>query len=162
MKKNRGFTLVEVMVTVAVMAVLASIAGITIGVLLRQRVKSMAADTKSIFQSTQMVAYTRADAYIKLSQVGGKAVVTAYSGPGEDDKTKINQVEGRSITMSYKVAGTNSFVPVPAGGIEIHFDRQTGGICTNGSGVVVSEIKLQQGKKTIILHISKLTGKVTY
>ena len=161
MKKNHGFTLVEVMVTVAVMGVLASIAGITIGVLLRQRVKSMAADTKSIFQSTQMVAYTRADAYIKLTQDGGKAIVTAYTGPGEENDTRINQVEGRSITMSYKVAGTNNFVPVPAGGIEIHFDRQTGGIST-ATGVVVSELKLQQGQKTIILHISKLTGKVTY
>ncbi len=92
MKKNHGFTLVEVMVTVAVMGVLASIAGITIGVLLRQRVKSMAADTKSIFQSTQMVAYTRADAYIKLTQDGGKAIVTAYTGPGEENDTRINQV----------------------------------------------------------------------
>ena len=56
MKKNHGFTLVEVMVTVAIMGVLASIIGITMGILLGQRVKSMAADTKSVIQSTQTVA----------------------------------------------------------------------------------------------------------
>ena len=48
MKRKNGFTLVEVMVTVAIMGVLAGIVGITIGVLLGQRVKSMAADTKSV------------------------------------------------------------------------------------------------------------------
>lgn len=65
MKKRNGFTLVEVMITVAIMGVLASTVGITMGILLGQRVKSMAADTKSVIQSTQTVAFSRDDAYVE-------------------------------------------------------------------------------------------------
>ena len=77
MKKERGFTLVEVMVTVAIMGVLAGIVGITMGVLLGQRVKSMAADTKSVFQSTQIASMSRDAAYIELRQSGDDAFVIA-------------------------------------------------------------------------------------
>ena len=78
MKKNHGLTLVEVMVTVAVMGVLAGIIGITMGVIFGQRVKSMAADTKSVFQSTQIVAMGRENAFIEIQQIGSDAYITAY------------------------------------------------------------------------------------
>ncbi|MBO6065121.1 MAG: prepilin-type N-terminal cleavage/methylation domain-containing protein, partial [Lachnospiraceae bacterium] len=84
MKKNKGFTMVEVMVTIAVMAVLAAIVGITMGILLGQRVKSMAADTKSVLQSTQVVAYSLDDAFVTISKCGSDALVVAFSSAGNE------------------------------------------------------------------------------
>ena len=158
MKKNHGFTMVEVMVTVAIMGVLASIIGITMGILLGQRVKSMAADTKSVFQSTQIVAQSRDDAYIELRQNGSDATVIAYSAAGKE----INRAEGHDVKMYVKIgSGAEQLV---SSTIAIHFDRQTGGLKpqTNGGSDYVTQIRITNGKRSVTLKISRLTGKVTY
>ena len=155
MKKKNGFTMVEVMVTVAIMGVLAGIVGITMGVLLGQRVKSMAADTKGVFQSTQIAAMGRDAAYIELRQDGNVAKVIAYAS----DNHEINRAEGRNISLSYSI-GTGPMVPVTTP-VKISFNRQTGGLDGTASSCV-SAIGISNGNKTITLRISRLTGKVTY
>ena len=155
MKKNKGFTMVEVMVTVAIMAVLAAIIGITMGVLLGQRVKSMAADTKSVFQSTQIASMARDDAYVLLYQVGSDAYVIAYSSAGNE----INRAEAHNVTMTYTVNG--STMGSPTAPVQIFFNRQTGGLKEDSSHAVDS-ITFSNGQRSITLRISRLTGKVTY
>lgn len=157
MKKNHGFTMVEVMVTVAIMGVLASIIGITMGVLLGQRVKSMAADTKSVFQSTQAVALSRDDAYVELRQNGDDATIIAYSAAGKE----INRADGHNVKLYVTIGGSETAVSGP---IAIHFDRQTGGIKpqTDGGTDYVTAIRVTNGKRNVVLKISRLTGKVTY
>lgn len=154
MKKNRGLTLVEVMVTVAIMGVLAGIIGITMGVLLSQRVKSMAADTKSVFQSTQIAAMGRDDAYIELHQSGSDAYVIAYSSEGKE----INRAEAHNVTMTYKINNGNPQTPNHT---RIYFNRQTGGLLASADSAI-STIILTNGQRTITMQISRLTGKVTY
>ena len=162
MKKDKGFTMVEVMVTIAVMAVLASIAGITIGVLLSQRVKSMAADTKSVLQSTQMVALSRDDAYVHIEQNNDDVIVQAFASSGK----MINEVRGHNMTVSVIMGNASNPVPVPSGGVNIKFNRQTGGIISNSGAPTdndyVKKIILTNGNRTVTLTLSKLTGKVTY
>ena len=153
MKKNRGLTLVEVMVSVAILGVFAGIVGITIGVLTGQRVKSMAADTKSVFQSTQIAAMGRDDAYIKLSQVGNDVQIIAYSSSGSE----INRAEGHGVTMTIKNGSGNTLT----GDVYVHFNRQTGGLSASASDAV-STITFSNGRRTITLNVSRLTGKVTY
>ncbi len=155
MKKNKGFTMVEVMVTVAIMAVLAAIVGITMGVLLGQRVKSMAADTKSVFQSTQIASMARDDAYVELQQIGSNAYVVAYSSTGNE----INRAEAHNVTMSYTVNGSSAGTPTSP--VKIYFNRQTGGLKADVSNAVDS-ITFSNGKRSVTLRISRLTGKVTY
>lgn len=155
MKKNKGFTMVEVMVTVAIMAVLAAIVGITMGVLLGQRVKSMAADTKSVFQSTQIASMARDDAYVQLYQAGSNAYVIAYSSAGNE----INRAEAHNVTMTYTVNGTS--MGSPTSPVQIYFNRQTGGLMADASSAVDS-ITFTNGQRSITLRISRLTGKVTY
>lgn len=155
MKKRNGFTLVEVMITVAIMGVLASTVGITMGILLGQRVKSMAADTKSVIQSTQTVAFSRDDAYVEFAQNGDRVTVTAYSSAGK----KINSAEGNNVQMFVTIGGSEVAVTTP---VQMHFNRQTGGLNPQSNGGYISQIRVTNGKRQVILKISKLTGKVTY
>lgn len=154
MKKERGFTLVEVMVTVAIMGVLASMVGITMGLLLGQRVKSMAADTKSVLQSTQIVALSRDDAYVEIVNSGDNSSVIAYSSAGK----VINRAEGHDVKVYVTIGGAETL----AGVTQIHFDRQTGGLKPQPNGQYVSQLRITNGKRSVTLKISKLTGKVTY
>lgn len=153
-KRNNGFTLVEVMVTIAVMGVLAAMVGITVGVLFGQRVKSIAADTKSVFQSTQIAAMSRADAYVKLEQSGNDVIISAWSSEGK----LINEVKGHGITMTVKL-GNNEVATLP---VEVHFNRQTGGLSATNASDAVKTITFSNGQRSITLNISRLTGKVTY
>lgn len=157
--KNKGLTMVEVMVTIAVMAVLASIGGITIGVLLSQRVKSMAADTKSVLQSTQMVALSRDDAYVEIKQDGNNLIVSSYSSAAR----RLNSVKGHNMTATV-VYGSDATASVSSSGVIIKFDRQTGGIKPNSDNEqdYIKQIRITNGKRTVTINISKLTGKVTY
>lgn len=152
MKKNNGFTLAEVMIIVAIMGVLASIVGISMGVVFGQRVKSIAADTKALFQSTQTVAFGRDDAYIELTQSNGVVHITAYSSTNN----VINEVEGRNVQMTIYFSDNTS-----SASAEIHFNRQTGGLAAT-NGKYVSRIVFENGTKTVTLNVSRLTGKVTY
>ncbi|MBO7632133.1 MAG: type II secretion system protein [Lachnospiraceae bacterium] len=157
MKKERGFTLVEVMVTVAIMGVLAGIVGITMGVLLGQRVKSMAADTKSVFQSTQIASMSRDAAYIELRQSGDDAFVIAYSSAGNE----INRAEGHDVQLYISINGAEEAVSSP---VQIRFDRQTGGLkpIVDGGDDYLTAIRVTNGNKSVTLKVSRLTGKVTY
>lgn len=157
MKKQHGFTLVEVMVAVAIMGVLASTIGITMGVLLGQRVKSMAADTKSVMQSTQMVSFSRDDAYVEFKQNGKVAEVVAYSSAGKE----IMRAEGHGVQLYLTINGSEHKV---SSAEKIQFDRQTGGLKSQvpGANAYVSAIRVTNGNRSITLKISKLTGKVTY
>ena len=157
MKKNKGFTLVEVMVTVAVMGVLAGIVGITMGVLLGQRVKSMAADTKSVFQSTQIASMSRDDAYIRVT--GGSDDVSVIAFSSADNK--INSAEGHGVKVYVSYDGHEDSNPLN-GSIDIRFNRQTGGLLPGDNGKYVTALRITNGTRSIKLQISKLTGKVTY
>lgn len=157
MKKNRGLTLVEVMVTVAVMGVLAGIVGITIGALLGQRVKSMAADTKSVFQSTQIASMGRDNAYIKIWQDGNDSFVVAYSS--EDNE--INRAEAHNVSVSYILGNGGAISPSEDDAPKIYFNRQTGGLMDDANSALRT-ITFTNGRRTITLQISRLTGKVTY
>ena len=157
MKKNRGFTLVEVMITVAVMGVLAGIVGISMGVLFGQRVKSMAADTKSVFQSTQIASMGRDNAYILIYQDGEDSFVVAYSS---DDKI-INSATAHHVSVSYVVGNTTYNSPSKASAVKVYFNRQTGGLDATADAALKS-ITFSNGTKSITLQVSRLTGKVTY
>ncbi len=157
MKKQHGFTLVEVMVAVAIMGVLASTIGITMGVLLGQRVKSMAADTKSVLQGTQMVSFSQDDAYVEMKQNGNKAQVVAYSSGGKE----ILRADGSNVQLTISI-NNGTYIPLN-GPVSIRFDRQTGGLkpLADGTTDYISAIRVSNGNRTITLKISKLTGKVT-
>lgn len=157
MKKKNGFTLVEVMVTVAVMGVLAGIVGITMGALLGQRVKSMAADTKSVFQCTQIASMGRDNAYIKIWQDGRDSYVVAYSSEGNE----INRAEAHNVSVSYYMGSELKTAPSEADAPKIYFNRQTGGLKDDSTSALKS-ITFTNGQRSITLQISRLTGKVTY
>lgn len=159
MRRNKGFTLVEVMVTIAIMGVLAGIIGITVGVLSGQRVKSMAADTKSVIQSTQIVAYSREDAYIVLTQDGSNAIVVAKRT--DDPDGEINRAEGHNVVMW--VSFDNGDPVQLSGEVTVHFNRQTGGLMPQSDGTYLTAIEFHGSNNRVErVRISKLTGKATY
>lgn len=159
MKSNKGFSLVELIVVVAIMATLTGLIGLGIGMLVGQRVKTAASDTKSLMQSAQTVAMSKNDCTVEFSPTSDGIEVISKSGSGKE----LKKVEiASNISVSILLANGSSINP-SSGTAVISYNRETGGFknCASGgvSGVPV-EISFTKGSRTVTLELATYTGKI--
>jgi len=190
-KRNAGVTLIELIVVLAIMAILTSAFGISISLISRRRVKNAAADTKQLIQLAQ--TYAKSKGYCKLSIEGsddGSSNVYIYVaesqadlsdptkcrlGDGPSNVNKKIKVEvcyevGTGITkmdMVIELASEDHFA-------DINFDRRIGGVTDSyfkgnyGSHTDYSNhgipqwIRFTNGDNVSTLVIATYTGVVTY
>ncbi len=163
MKKNSGFSLVELIVVVAVMAILTTLLSVTINVVFSQRVSSAASDTKSLLQAAQTVAMSKDNCYVSIkTNADGDIEVASFSSTTKQLDAVIIE-KGISVTLTcdtteYTVSGSDEF--------QIRYVRESGGFDTtlkNGTDIgYCVKITLTRGDKTEVLQLSKLTGKITF
>ena len=163
MKHNEGLSLIELVVVVAIMAVLVSVVGISVTVVSRQNVSNAASDVRGLLQTAQTVAMSKKNCYVKITQKSNGDwyfETHTYTGTG-DDGTKQNEKVLDHLTVSGKVK-----VEVKSGGsyvsaasTTIEYIRNTGAF---KAGAFPSEIRFSRGTKVVTLHLTELTGKVSY
>lgn len=164
MKKDRGFSLIELLVVVAVMSVLVALLSVTINVVFSQRVSSAASDTKSLFQAAQTVAMSKDNCYVSLSVNGdGDIEITSYSSTTKQLDSVI--VED-NIAVTLEIGGT-AYTVSGSDDYQIRYIRESGAFDTvyiNGvdTGKYCTKITMSKGSKTEVLQLSKLTGKITF
>ena len=76
----------------------------------------------------------------------------------EDMREGIAFAHEHDVKVYVTIGGSETL----AGLTQIHFDRQTGGLMPQPNGQYVSQLRITNGKRSVTLKISKLTGKVTY
>ncbi len=135
MRKNSGFTLTELMVTIAIIAIITSIAVPNfIGWLPKHRLSSAARDVLSALEQTRMTAVRQyADAQIQFN-TGASSYTASVGGQTFKAGTMPAGVTISSVTFS----GTN-----------VVFDRQ--GIPDEGGNIILSS---KAGNKTINVKVS--------
>ncbi len=166
MKKNEGFSLVELIVAIAIMSVLISLVAISITVVGSQKVGSAASDIKSQFQTAQTISMSKDDCFLDIQADPGNGVTfTTYSS---DSRILDKRLVESNITVTVKsktgVMGTGAFH------FRIRYNRENGSMkpMTTVNGFTETEcgdieyIKFSNGRKTVTLYISQVTGKVTY
>lgn len=163
MKDNKGFSLVELLVVVAIMATLTGLLGISISLLVGQRVKTAAADTKSLMQSAQTVAMSKENCTVTFSPTSDG--VQIVSKVGTDKELKQVDID-KNIDVKIKVAGGTEYdISSGSNTAVIFYNRETGGFqnCTiNGTDAGVPlEIMLTKGSRTITLELATYTGKIS-
>lgn len=169
MKDNRGVTLVEIMVVLAIMAVLTSMIGISISLITGQRLKSAVSDTKSLMQSAQTVAMSKKNCVVRFEQNSeGECVVTSISDANKQLKAvAINS----KISVVIRTVDDNEYTINSSQSIEITYVRETGGFgacklyTAGGTNVATigtpKEISFTQGSRTITLTLATYTGKIS-
>ncbi len=161
MKDNKGFSLVELLVVVAIMASLTGLIGLSIGMLIGQRVKTAASDTKSLMQSAQTVAMSKENCTVEFTPTSDGVEVVSKVGTGKELK-QVNISD--KIAVKIKVAD-GSIVDVTSDAAVITYNRETGGFkqCIVGGtdkGVPL-EISFTKGTRTIVLELATYTGKIS-
>ncbi len=164
MKKDRGFTLVEVMVVLAIMAVLTGMIGLSISVIAGQRLKSAVSDTKSLMQSAQTVAMSKKDCVVEFAlNSDGECVITSKVNGGDKQLKEI--VVHKKISVSVKTVSGINYEVDGGNTVTIFYNRETGGFAkcqVNGiEQDIPVEISFSKGDRTIVLELATYTGKIS-
>lgn len=164
MEKNRGVTLIELIVVIGIMGVVIGLVGLSIVVVSRQRVSSAASDIKGQFQTAQTIALSKDDCYVKIEKNSDNEIVfTTYSSL---EKKLDTCVIDKRIEVRVYSGNAASPVDLSSGPIIMKYDRQTGGFenpTQNGATMEkISRIAFGSGEREIVLRLNKATGKVTY
>lgn len=181
-KRNEGFTLVELIVVIAIMAIMLSIFGVSMTLIGRQRVSNGAHEFKETMQLAQMYSKSKGACKMTIqgtSDEGSKVYIyTAANQTDLADPTKCKLGNGPDIInkkISMKVyykdsSGIEHELEVDENvTVDIFFNRETGGmseesIFTDGGTVtkgIFTKAVLTNGAKTITLKVAQFTGVVT-
>lgn len=178
-KNNKGFSLVELIVVIAIMAVLAGIVTTSMSTLSGRQAQKTCEKTLSVLETvrTQTMGKRTVTATLYKADSGYTIkTVSTNSSSGGDESTKENHVDGSSVTASYYCTSASvelssiadsSWTAIDENGITIAFDRSSGAL-TNFAGDLsstdYSEIYLkftQNGSdKVYVLHFYVDTGVI--
>ncbi|MBQ2800955.1 MAG: prepilin-type N-terminal cleavage/methylation domain-containing protein [Lachnospiraceae bacterium] len=162
MKNNKGFSLVELIIVIAILAVVSSVSIVGLSYVSSTNVKSTVRKINSSLLKTQNYTMSKSsggrDIGMRLTLDSSGNYCIQYIGMGQTD-----EVIGKSniIIKCYKT--DNSVQTVASGPVEIYFDRATGGLLTADASVpnvYWNKIEvLIGGKSKGYVTISKVTGK---
>ena len=160
-KNNKGFSLVELVVIIAIMAVLAGAIITYIGSLGTAQAKKCANGIVSGFSQTKVCAMSRSSAsMVVYSNDDGVFLVTKQGG-----NERVEKIGNAGTVVEYRtVRDSSAFSPVgnsADAGVKIEFDRASGACKKMASSQYCYGFKVTCGKTTYIVNIEPLTGRAT-
>lgn len=160
-KNNKGFSLVELIVVIAIMAVLMAAIITYIGTLGTAQAKKCANGIVTGFSQTKVCAMSRSSASMVVYSNDDGVFLLTKQGSNE----RIEKIGSTGAVVEYRtVRDASSFTPVgnsAATGVKIEFDRASGACKKMVSGNYCYGFKITCGKTTYIVNIEPLTGRAT-
>ena len=150
--KNRGFSLIELIVVIAIMAVALAVGGYALNAISLANAKNCATEIKTSLEKTRSLACsTDGDETMSLYRSSSGKVVIEKEGTTKE-------IGGKSVKVEYRVKdGDYQPIGSQANRLTFGFNRSTGGF---NEGSTVENLKVTGGGKIYILTCYKLTGKI--
>ncbi len=169
MKNNKGFSLLEMIIVIAILAVVSSVSFVGLGYLYSTNIKSSIKKINSSLLKTQNYTMAKSnggrDVYMRLSQGSDGDYYIQYLRVSGSTEVKIQDDEKigkKNLTLTcYKDDGSAETVSVGSP-VDVYFDRSTGGLLPTqpGGNVYWSKIEITvNGSNRCTVTISKVTGK---
>ena len=177
---NKGFSLIELIVVIAVMAILVGVAMVTASMLDSSYVEDAEMGVKDYIgmARTKSMSVSAKDWYVNISKDGANYYAYLYktieerveSGSSVTYTTRTVLVEkrdlGNKITMKYGVATDDMKIIDAAMNLELHFDAATGKVCKVIYGGIeqsvasgIGYIGIKKSDYDITLKVFYNTGK---
>ncbi len=170
MKDNKGYSLVELIIVIGILAVVSGITFYGLTLLSGQYAKEVANNLSSVLETEKNYAQTRsaeADCYVEISYDADGGLYAEYFAPEKVVGNTMVSIEKRKIgssrvTLEF-VGGGSTYTLGQSEKIQISFDRVSGGFksfeTSTGITVACDEIFVKQGGRTYKFTLYKATGK---
>lgn len=156
--------MIELVIVMAIIAIIMSTVFYSIILIFSANAKSTANDIQRSIGDCKVTTMGRSEAYMKLYRNADGDVFTQMwvkDSSGAMVPSEPQKVGPKRVTVAYKPE-SGSRTELLAGdttGIEIWFDRATGGFTKDGSGNLYEIIYVEGGSKKYEITLTKLTGK---
>ena len=150
-KKNSGFTLMELLLTVVILGIAAGFTYLSINNVGSAAAKEAAADVNYLVSRCRAACLSRTgESYILFKTEDAGSVAEYYEN---DTLADTAQLGGKRVSCAYN--GGNAF---PAEGLKLSFERATGAEKTTGGCTEVKDISFAGGGAEYKLSIVPATG----
>ncbi len=170
-KDNRGYSIVEMVIVIAIIAIIISTVFYTVIIVFSANAKSCANDIQRAIGDCKVTTMGKSAAYMELYRDTDQNIYTrmyvwdksANGGAGDYVPSEPQKVGTSRVYVAYKrkgdAAGTETELLSGAAPIEICFDRANGGFKEDRSGNLYEIIYVKGGSKSYEIALTKLTGK---
>ena len=158
--KNRGFSLIELIVVVAIMAVALAVGGYSLSAISLANAKNCATEIKSSLEKTRTQACSSdnststATLSLYRDSASNKVCISKnYEGTPKE-------IGSKAVSVRYRLKGDTSYQDLGTTALKFGFDRSTGGFKSVDGATIVEEIQISSGGRTYTLTCYGLTGKI--
>ncbi len=161
MKRNQGYSLVELIVVIAIMAVLTGTLAISVSAIGGFKAKECAKNIQSYINKTRVNTMGKNSVVLHLYKGADGAFYAQTITNGTADAAQV--IGKKTVTVRYTDGDDLSAASeLDDTGVYIQFDRSSGAmqLPAVGPSIYVHKISVSQGSRTYVLTIYKETGKV--
>lgn len=151
---NSGLTIVELIIVLAIMAILGAVSYLSLSIATNRQVSSCAEKLGTSLEQTRNLALGKSSAYLEIWK-DGSIYVQMYVN--EQAYGNVVAIGVNGINVSYDTPSASG-VSLGSTPVKLEFDRSSGGI--KGSNVITS-FNVTNGNRTCIVTIDKFTGRVS-
>lgn len=170
MKNNKGFSLIELIIVIAILSVLTGVSAVGLGYLYSTNVKSSIKKVDSSLQKVQSFTVSKStggkDMGLKLKKTADGFYAEYMGIPNLSDE-KFGEKNLKVYYMDNSGVWSEVTAVKP---LEVYYDRATGGLLPLSGTTYISKIRLttsseanavNDASKCCTVEISKITGKTT-
>ena len=160
-KNNKGFSLTELIVVIAVMGVIMIGGMITTGLLYSASAKEASSKLNSALNKTRTECMSKSSASILVEEKSDSKYYVTYNIGGTDQDPIL--IGDSRVVISYKDSKGDTKTISGNNKLSISFERETGAFksISTTETLYCKEIYIEAGHKTYTIQCERLTGKTT-
>ena len=165
MRYDKGYTLIELIVVIAIIAILSTMVMLSISVVFSTGAKQSAAEADALISQCKVGCMSHSDGtYLALYLDANGKLMGEYFENGAS--VSADTLGSRPVSVSYRIPGAGEVELNDSETLYIAFSRATGGLQTFGAsptgpyagGNDPAEITVSAGAKVYVITVDALTG----
>lgn len=174
-KNNKGYSLVELIIVIAIMAVVMSTLIFSISLVFSANAKTCANDIKSALAETKITSMGKNEAFVEIYRDASNGCIYSRQFMKREDGSwygkKAEKIGNARVYVAYCVDGGSETELAEGDSIYLAYDRSSGSFRStgtmqkdDGTSVAIayySKIHVWGGNKNLQVSLIKLTGKVS-
>lgn len=167
---NKGFSMLELMVTIAIMSILIGATVVSLSALMGRQAKECSKKIESALGNVRVQTMARRSVTAKLKMDGDNyVIITSTKVDATSPATEQTYILGsKKANVYYSTVSGGTKQVIDDTGIDIVFDRASGELKNFGPANAATAdggeymIYVEQGKRKYTIRIYKETGKIEY